>query len=197
MKTTLTGIEPIPVEYILGIAQTKATAAQRRPYIELIERWGDEQGCTEEACQLLKRLRDGQEIDPRKMPREFMPRFRQPEVAEKLIEIIRKIDETIASKQENWTWAHVMRVMCDEGILYKPTINRFDAIICSMIPNKGRDTVRKNGDYTYIIEEQEEPWTLWPAESYLNPTLAAERSICNQIALVFAPILTRTIRLEF
>ena len=196
MTTTLTGIEPIPVEYILRIAQSKATAAQQRPYIELIERWGEERGCPDEAQQLLRRLREGQVLDPNKMPREFMPRFRQPEVAEKLIEIIRKIDAIIASKQENWTWAHVMRVMVDEGILYKPTINRFDQLICAMIPDKGRDTVRKNGDYTFIMEEQEDPWTLWPKDSYLNPTIAAERSICNQIALEFAPILTRTIRLE-
>jgi hypothetical protein len=86
--------------------------------------------------------------------------------------------------------------MCDEGILYKPTVNRFDQLICAMIPDKGRDTVRKNGDYAFIMEEQEDPWTLWPKDFYLNPTLAAERSICNQIALVFAPILTRTIRAE-
>ena len=196
MKTTLTGIEPIPVEYILRIAQSKATAAQRRPYIELIERWGEETGCPDDAQRMLKCLREGQVLDPSKMPREFMPRYRQLEVAEKLIEIVRKIDDVIASKQENWTWAHVMRVMCDEGILYKPTINRFDQLICAMIPNKGRDTVRKHGDYAFIMEEQEDPWTLWPKDSYLNPTLAAERSICNQIALEFAPILTRTIRLE-
>ena len=196
MKTTLTGIEPIPVEYILRIAQSKATAAQRRPYIELIERWGEETGCPDDAQRMLKCLREGQVLDPSKMPREFMQRFRQPEIAEKLIEIVRHIDAVIASKQENWTWAHVMRVMCDEGILYKPTINRFDQLICAMIPNKGRDTVRKHGDYAFIMEEQEDPWTLWPKDSYLNPTLAAERSICNQIALEFAPILTRTIRLE-
>lgn len=195
MKTSLTGIEPIPVEYVLRVAQSKATPAQRRPYVELIERWGEEQNCIEEARQLLKKLRDGQEIDPRKMPREFMPRYRQPEVAERLIEIIRHIDAVIASKQENWTWAHVMRVMKDEGILYNPTINRFDQLICSMIPNKGRDTIRKHGDYEYIMG-QEDPWSLWPVQSYLNPTLAAERSICNQIALEFAPILSRTIRAE-
>ena len=193
--TTLTGIEPIPVEYILGIAQSKATDAQRRPYIELIERWGDEQGCAEEARQLLKRLREGQALDPHKMPREFMPRFRQQEVAEKLIEIVRKIDAVIASKQENWTWAHVMRVMIDEGILYKPTINRFDRLICAMIPDKGRDTVRKHGDYEFILN-QKDPWPQWPMQAYLNPKLAAERSICNQIALEFAPVLTRTIRAE-
>ena len=138
MEMTLCGIDPIPVEYVLAIAQTKGTDAKRRPYIELIERWGEEQGKEEEARQLLKRLREGQVLDPKKMPREFMPRYRQPEIAEKLIEIVRKIDDIITSKSENWTWAHVMRVMVDEGILYKPSYNRFDAIICSMIPGKGR-----------------------------------------------------------
>ena len=196
MKTTLTGIEPIPVEYVLGIAQSKATDAQRRPYIELIERWGDEQNCADEARQLLRRLREGQEIDPHKMPRDFQPRFRNPEMAQQLIEIIRKIDEKIASKQENWTWAHVMRVMKDEGILYNPSVNRFDAIICSMIPGKGRDTIRKHGDYTYLMA-QEDSWPYWTPVSYHNPTLAAARSICNQIALEFSPVLDRKIRLEF
>ena len=195
MEMTISKMKPIPVEYVLAVAQTKGTDAKRRPYIELIERWGEEQGQDEEARQLLKRLREGQVLDPKKMPREFMPRFRQPEIAEKLIGIVRKIDDIISSKQENWTWAHVMRVMVDEGILYKPTVNRFDAIICSMIPGKGRDTVRKHGDYEYIMG-QEEPWPAWTSQSYINPTLAAERSICNQIALEFTSVLTRKIRAE-
>lgn len=195
MKTTLTGIEPIPVEYILRIAQSKATPAQRRPYIELIERWGEEMNCPDEAQQLLMQLRDVQIIDPKKMPTDFLPRFRQPDIAVQLIEIVRKIDEVITSKQDLWTWAHVMRVMCDEGILYKPTYNRFDTIIRSIIPNKGVDSVRKNGDYVYIME-QKDSWPFWPTQAYLNPDLAAARSICNQIALEFAPVLTRTIRLE-
>ena len=195
METTLTGVPAIPVEYILGIAQSKATPAQRRPYIELMERWGDEMGYAEEVRQLLKRLRDRQVLDPRKMPSDFMRRYRQPEVAEKLIEIVREIDAFIASKQEKWTWAHVMRVMVDEGIIYKPTLNRFDLLICAMVPDKGRDTVRKNGDYEYLMS-QDEPWPAWTSQSYLNPTIAAERSICNQIALMFAPILTRKIRDE-
>ena len=111
--TTLTGIEPIPVEYILGVAQTKATDAQRRPYVQLIERWGEKKDCVDETQQLLRRLREGQVIDIQKMPREFMPRYRQPEIAQQLIDIIRHIDDVIASRQENWTWAHVMRVMKD------------------------------------------------------------------------------------
>ena len=193
--TTLTGIEPIPVEYILGVAQTKATDAQRRPYVQLIERWGEEKDCVDETQQLLRRLREGQVIDIQKMPREFMPRYLQPEIAHQLIDIIRHIDDVIASRQENWTWAHVMRVMKDEGILYNPTVNRFDQIICSMVPGKGRDTVRKHGDYVFLLN-QKDPWTLWPSQAHLNPTLAAERTICNQIALQFTPVLQRKISVE-
>ena len=65
-----------------------------------------------------------------------------------------------------------------------------------MIPNKGRDSVRKNGDYAYLMG-QKESWSLWPKLAHLNPQLAADRSICNQIALEFAPVLNRRIILEF
>ena len=58
-----------------------------------------------------------QVLDPRKMPREFMPRFRQPEVAGQLIEIVRRIDDVIASKQENWTWAIRLRVLPQDTAL--------------------------------------------------------------------------------
>ena len=150
METTLTGLEPIPVEYVVTVAQSKRTEAQRRPYIELVERWGDEQGKLDDARMALRRLRQGEEIDVHKMPREFMPRYRQPENAKQLVEIVRTIDDIIASKQEQWTWAHVMRVMVDEGIIYQCTVNRFDQLVCAMIPGKGRDNVRKNGDYSIM-----------------------------------------------
>ncbi len=195
METTLTGIEPIPVEYIVGMAQTMRTEAKRRPYIELVERWGEEQNAMDAAHRALSRLREGMEIDVHKMPREFMPRFRQPETAEKLIAIVRQIDDIIASKQEQWTWAYVMRVMTDEGIIFPCTVNRFDQLVCAMIPGKGRDNVRKNGDYR--IMKNRDPWTMWTSQSYMNPTEAAQRSICNQIALRFAPVLERKIREEF
>lgn len=59
--------------------------------------------------------------------------------------------------------------MVDEGILYKPTYNRFDQLICAMLPDKGRDTVRKHGDYEFIMG-QAEPWSAWTSQSYINPT---------------------------
>ena len=42
MEIKLTGLPPIPVEYIIGVAQTKDTDAKRRPYVSLIEDWGKE-----------------------------------------------------------------------------------------------------------------------------------------------------------
>ena len=194
MDMTITGLPPIPVEYIVGVAQTKDTDAKRRPYVSLIEDWGKERDMEQEASDVLKQLRDNQEIDVKKMPKEFSPKYREKEVAKQLIAIINDINDIISSKSELWTWAHVMRVMLDEGILIKLKVNRFDAIICSMIPGKGHDTVRKNGDYTYLMG-QEMPWSMW--SSTIEANLGSEKTICNMIALKFAPILERTIRMEY
>lgn len=194
MDMTITGLPPIPVEYIVGVAQTKDTDAKRRPYVSLIEDWGKERDMEQEASDVLKQLRDNQEIDVKKMPKEFSPKYREKEVAKQLIAIINDINDIISSKSELWTWAHVMRVMLDEGILIKLKVNRFDAIICSMIPGKGRDTVRKSGKYSYLMD-QEMPWSMW--SSTIEANLGSEKTICNMIALKFAPILERTIRMEY
>ena len=194
MDMTITGLPPIPVEYIIGVAQTKDTDAKRRPYVSLIEDWGKERDMEQEASDVLKQLRDNQEIDVKKMPKEFSPKYRDKEVAKQLIAIINDINDIISSKSELWTWAHVMRVMLDEGILIKVSNNRFDAIICSMIPGKGHDTVRKSGKYSYLMD-QKMPWSMW--SSTIEANLGGEKTICNMIALKFAPILERTIRMEY
>ena len=194
MEKTKTGLPPIPVEYIIGVAQTKATDAQRRPYVSLVERWGEEQNMADEASQLLKQLRENPEIDVKKMPREFTPKYRDPKIAKQLIAIIHDINDVIGTKREMWTWAHVMRVMMDEGILFKVSVNRFDTIICSMIPGKGRDNVRKHGDYKLLMD-QEMPWSQW--NSRIDSNLGNEKIICNMIAMKFAPLLERTIRMEY
>jgi hypothetical protein len=194
MDMTITGLPPIPVEYIVGVAQTKDTDAKRRPYVSLIEDWGKERDMEQEASDVLKQLRDNQEIDVKKMPKEFSPKYREKEVAKQLIAIINDINDIISTKSELWTWAHVMRVMIDEGILIKLKVNRFDAIICSMIPGKGRDNVRKSGDYNYLLS-QEMPWSMWT--SLTDSNLGSEKTICNMIAQKFSPILERTIRMEY
>ena len=194
MEITMTGLPPIPVEYILGVAQTKATDSQRGPYVRLIEDWGKEQNMVMEASDLVKRLRKNPEIDIKKMPKEFSPKYREPQMAQQLIRIIREIDEIIRTKSEMWTWAHVMRVMIDERILIKLSVNRFDTIICSMIPGKGQDTVRKNGNFTYLMG-QKVPWSQWG--SNFDSNLSSEKTICNMIALKFAPLLERKIKMEY
>ena len=192
MEETKTGLPPIPVDYVIDVAQTKATDAKRRPYVDLIERWGEEQNMADEASQLLKQLRENQVVDVKKMPSEFTPKFRKEDVAKQLIEIIRKIDDIISSRSEMWTWAHVMRVMIDEGILLDIKKNRFDTIICSIVPNRGIGTVRKSGDYELLMD-QDTPWSLWP-QSHIDPIMGSHRTICNMIALEFAPLLERNIR---
>lgn len=195
MEETKTGLPPIPVDYVIDVAQTKATDAQRRPYVSLIERWGEEQNMADEASILLKQLREKQVIDVKKMPSDFTPRYRKLDVAKQLIDIIRRINDIISTKQEKWTWAHVMRVMVDEGILFELKKNRFDSIICSMIPDKGLGTVRKNGDYKLLMD-QEDSWASWP-KSHLDPVMGSHRTMCNMIAQEFAPVLTKKIIAEY
>ena len=195
MEETKTGLPPIPVDYVIDVAQTKATDAKRRPYVDLIERWGEEQNMADEASQLLKQLREKQVIDVKKMPSDFTPRYRKLDVAKQLIDIIRRINDIISTKQEKWTWAHVMRVMVDEGILFELKKNRFDSIICSMIPEKGIGTVRKNGDYDLLMD-REDSWASWP-KSHIDPVMGSHRTMCNMIALEFAPVLTNKIIAEY
>jgi hypothetical protein len=127
------------------------------------------------------------------MPKEFYQTYRQGEKAEQLIKLIRKIDTKILSGEVVWTWPHVMRVMIDEAILMaNVTVNRYDTIICSMIPGKGRDTVRKNGDYD-IVQDRDDSYRLWVSNSSINPVQATNREICNQIAEFLEPVLARKI----
>lgn len=188
-------MKPIPVSYIADHAKAKSTQARRVPYTELIERWAQDNHCEAEALVIISAINGEQMITANHMPKEFCPLYRKGETAERLIEIINRINDKITSGEENWTWAHVMRVMTDEGIIFKTTPNKFDSIICSMIPGKGKDTVRKNGDYTLLYIK--EPWSQWTKQSHINPEEAANRMICMMIAIELAPILGRKIALEY
>ena len=192
MKTTLTELSPIPVEFVVGHALAKATGAQRKPYVELIQSWADHENMVDEGLSVVRRLSDKQHIDADHMPKEFYMRYRSGERAQQLINIIQEINEVIQSGEEMWTWAHVMRVMVDESILMANVSNtRFDAIICSIIPDKGIDTVRKNGDFT-IMKDRNDSHHLWVSNRGINPVQATNREICKQIVERFTPILTRT-----
>ena len=186
----------IPLSYIVEYAKAQPTQAKRQAFVNLIHFWKDNGGDLAEAIKAILEIQGGQVISANSMPREFMPYYRSETIAAKLIDIIRKIDEKIASKEDNWDWAHVMRVMIDEGIiLTNTTPNKFDQLICAMVPGKGRDNVRKNGDYSIL--DHKEPWTQWTKQSHLNPQEAQDRTICNMIAVEFQPVLRRKIIMDY
>lgn len=192
METTLTRLQPIPVEFVIGHALTKNTETQRRPYVELIRQWAEGEGMETEGLEAIRRISGEQKIDAKHMPKEFYQMYRMGEKAEQLIAMIQEIDEKIRIDEESWTWAHVMRVMVDECILLVTTsINRFDVIITSMIPGKGFDNVRKNGDYRTIMRDRNYSYHSWTSNGHVNPVEASNREICQQIAEFFAPILGR------
>ena len=191
MNQSETSIKPIPISYIVEHANTKTTEARKMPYKELILKWGKANGCESEAELAIKGVGEDVTLFADKMPKEFTPRFRQKERAEKLMEIIRCINDKISTDQENWTWAHVMKVMIDEGIIFSITPNKFDTLIRGMIPGKNKDTIRKHGDYSIIKDE--EPWSEWTSQSFINPGVAADRMICETIAQEFSPVLERKI----
>lgn len=194
MEKALMTLPPIPVEFVVGHAQTKNTEGQRKPYVDLIQRWAEHEGMEDEGLTAVRRVMNTTQIDAQHMPKEFYQTYRQGEKAEQLIKLIRKIDTKILSGEVIWTWPHVMRVMIDEAILMaNVTVNRYDTIICSMIPGKGRDTVRKNGDYD-IVQDRDDSYRLWVSNSSINPVQATNREICNQIAEFLEPVLARKIQ---
>jgi len=186
----------IPLGIIVEYAKAQSTQARRQAFVNLIRFWADNGGDLEAAVKAILEIQGGQVISASSMPKEFLPYYRSETIAVKLIDIIRKIDERIAAKEDNWDWAHVMRVMIDEGIiLTNTTPNKFDQLICAMVPGKGRDNVRKNGDYSIL--DRNEPWTQWTKQSHLNPQEAQDRTICNMIAIEFQPVLRRKIIMDY
>jgi hypothetical protein len=186
----------IPLTDFINYARSLPTLAKRQAIVKFLQYWAEVSGNEEMARMAIGEIMGGQMIDPNCMPREFMPQFRSATTAMQLIDIIKAIDTKISTHQENWDWAHVMRVMIDEGIIIvNITPNKFDQLICQMIPGKGRDNVRKNGDFTIIMREQ--PWTQWTRQSHLNPQEAQDRIICNMIAMEFQPVLRRKIVMEY
>ena len=193
MKTMPNELPHIPVAYVAGVAKAKKTDGQRKPYVDLIKQWAEHESMEEAGLAAVSAITGTQQADPDHMPKELYQTFRKGEKAQQLIQIIRHIEDVIQSREEMWTWAHVMRVMMDENILIPVKPNRFDTIICSMIPGKGRDTVRKNGDYE-ITSKPDNSYRTWTSVGNVCATEASNKEICQQIAQCFAPILSRHIK---
>jgi hypothetical protein len=182
-------LAPIDVEFVVAEGLQENTEAKRRPYVKLIRRWAQRQGSAEQGEAVVGRLAldGGSKVltDLRHLPNEVSKKYREGDKAEQLVKFVREIDGTI-KLNSNWTWAHVMRVMMDEGILMTNIPNRFDVLICSMIPGKGSGTVRKNGDYSLI--ETKRSWRDW-IENYRDDwDEANNRAICKEIFEFLEPL---------
>ena len=123
--------------------------------------------------------------DLRNLPNSVASKYRTGDKAELLVAIVRKIDEKIQN-DTNWKWALVMKVMLDEGLLIVKIPNKFDRLICSMIPGKGIDTVRKNGDYGILNDSRS--WRSWISNPHDDWQEAAKREICEEIYGFLEPL---------
>ena len=184
----------ITLQAIVDYAKSLSSAKDKMAFVRFLNWEAERRDDPAAIHEAIRQIKGGRVIDATNIPKDFFPRYRQPEVAQQLIAIIQKIDAVITNQTENWTWAHVMKVMLDEGIIMRMTQNKFDGIICSMIPDKGKDTVRKSGDYSIL---EEDAWTTWTKNSLQNQHQAQNRTICNMIALEFQPILERKILLDY
>ena len=184
-------LPPIPIDYIVGHALTLKTDGKRRPYVDLINQWAEHEDMKDEGQKVISSITGVTLVNADNMPKELYPLYRKGEKAQRLIDIVRDIDREISLCNTMCTWAHVMRVMVDENILMaNVSINRFDVIICGMIPGKGRDNVRKNGDYN-IMNKRDMTYRTWASLTNINPTEATNRAICEEIVEKFKPILSR------
>lgn len=189
MNDTEKRLTPIPVDFVVEQGLKERTEAKRRPYRTLITTWAEREGCTELGEIVACRLNTGKEVERLKdlqdLPTTISPKFRKGKKAERLVMIIREINAKVEN-DENWTWALVMKVMLDEGLLMTNIANKFDRLIISMIPDKGIDTVRKSGDYN--VKEDSRSWHEWISNPHDDWKEAANRSVCEEIYAYFSPL---------
>ena len=181
-------LAPIAVDFVVEQGLQEKTEAKRRPYIALIRRWAQHEGRAELGERLASPLTlvvGAPKLDSQL--NQLTKKYREGERLQRLVRVVRDIDATIKVNC-NWTWAHVMRVLMDEGVLMTNIPNRFDRLMCSMIPGKGIDNVRKNGDYSLI--ETHRSWRSW-IENYKDDWEEANnRAICKEIYDVLEPALS-------
>ena len=189
MNDTEKRLTPIPVDFVVEQGLKERTEAKRRPYRKLITTWAEREGYTELGEMVACRLNTGKEVERLKdlqdLPTTISPKFRKGKKAERLVMIIREINARVEN-DENWTWALVMKVMLDEGLLMTNIANKFDRLIISMIPDKGIDTVRKSGDYN--VKEDSRSWHEWISNPHDDWKEAANRSVCEEIYAYFSPL---------
>ncbi len=192
MKSKETQLTPIPIDFVVEQGLLEHTEAKRRPYRTLITAWADHEDMAPLGEKAASRLNTGKEVerltDLQDLPNSVAPKYRKGEKAEQLVRIVRKINDRVGN-DSNWTWALVMKVMLDEGLVMTNIPNKFDRLICSMVEGKGIDTVRKNGDYSIIKIERS--WHKWINNPHDDWKEANDRAVCEEIYELFLPLLTK------
>ncbi len=182
-------LSAIPIDFVLKQGEKEHTEAKRRPYSTLIRTWAEHEGEAELGNDIANKLNLGKESeklkDLRNLPNAVAPKYRTGEKAEQFVKIVRLIDDRIQN-DSNWTWALTMKVMLDEGLLMGNIPNKFDKLICSMIPGKGRDTVRKNGDYKVLQDNRS--WRNWITHPHDCWEEARDHEICEEIYGYLEPL---------
>ena len=190
MDSKETQLAPIPVDFVIEQGLNKHTEAKRRPYRTLITAWAEHEGMSEQGEAIASQLNLGKEIERLKdlqdLPDSVHPKFRKGEKAEKLVMIIREINAKVIN-DSNWTWALVMKVMLDEGLIITNIRNRFDKLICMMVEDKGGGNVRNNGDFSVFQDSRS--WHDWISNPHDDWKEAADRAVCQEIYEYFLPIL--------
>ena len=183
-------LTPIPVGFVIEQGLKEHTEAKRRPYRTLITTWAEHEGKPELGEAIASQLNLGKEIERLKdlqdLPDSVHPKFRKGEKAEKLVMIIREINAKVIN-DSNWTWALVMKVMLDEGLIITNIRNRFDKLICMMVEDKGGGNVRNNGDFSVFQDSRS--WHDWISNPHDDWKEAADRAVCQEIYEYFLPIL--------
>lgn len=190
MDSKETRLAPIPVDFVIEQGLKEHTEAKRRPYRTLITAWAEHEGMSEQGETIVSQLDTGKEIkrlkDLQDLPDSVHPKFRKGEKAEKLVMIIREINAKVIN-DSNWTWALVMKVMLDEGLIITNIRNRFDKLICMMVEDKGGGNVRNNGDFSVFQDSRS--WHDWISNPHDDWKEAADRAVCQEIYEYFLPIL--------
>ncbi len=185
-----TQLEAIPVDFVVELGLKDETQTCRAPYSTLIRTWAEHEGKAEIGDQVVSQLEDDDLLSQlaigTKNIYSLMPTYRTGKKANMLIKIVREIDEHI-KVDCNWKWSHAMKVMLDAKIIMTNIPNKFDTLICWMIPGKGKDNVRKSGNYSIIDENR--TWREFCDMYNVNYDEAMNREICSQIYDLFKPLL--------
>lgn len=187
-------LRAIPVDFVVEAGlKANATEAKRRPYISLISDWAGSEGMPEAAEPYVSRLRPEGHQDTRLNEKEarmmLKPRYRDDESMNLLKEILAELDAYITQNPGTWTWAHVMRVMKDGGILNTSINSQFDSLVCFFVPGKKKDSVRKNGDY--MIMKPIVAWMRWGGDNSHVDNEVYHYTTCKAVYQVFKALIER------